>query len=310
MSLNKQIEFLKVQIIENERFLKMVANHPIMSISIKAQIKYLKEELEKLPKESFKPKVNLLFSGNAVFGSQGIKSDFISKILKPFQDMVNTQFARIRGKKRASKKITNSDLYLTAFPIGSFGVELCQLESNDLFDSNDISQAIKDILILVSDASQDDETFERAVENTPKKNLNSLKQFLKEISDEKSILKMESNELGIELSDEEVNIAFNRVANIIPEETEEFITCNFRGILLDSGKYEAQSLEGKKISGYISDTLSEDELIEYDKKYLNQQCIIHFKKNKVKFATGREKTDYELLDILNSGDVNIENHHE
>ncbi len=304
MNLYRQIEFLKIQIIENENLLEMVTDHPIMYLSIKEQIQNLKDELDRLPKESYEPKVNLLFSGNAVIGSQGIKSDFLSKILKPFQEMINTQFALLRGRKKKSRKVPNSNLYLTALPVGSFGVELSLCDqTTELFENSEVSIAIKEVMGLVADSSIDDETFEKRVENTPKKNLNSLKQFLKEISDEKSVLKMESNELGIELPEDKIQLAYDRVASINSEETEEFIDCVFRGMLLDSCRYEAQIIDGKRISGFINELLSEEELIDYNRKFLNQECTIHIKKNKVKFATGREKIEYELLEIIDKKEL-------
>ncbi|MGE0567031.1 MAG: hypothetical protein AB7O73_03705 [Bacteroidia bacterium] len=261
----------------------------------------LQQELEQLPKESFEPSVQLLFSGNAVVGSQGIKSSFVSKTISPFQEMVKTQVALVRfgrvGKRGQAKKGANTELYLTALPVGSFGVELSQLESNDLFDSMDVSKAIKEVMNLVLNSATDDATFESSIENTPKRNLTNLKKFLQEIVDENSILKMESGELGIELPKEKIMEAFQRVSSAIDEENEVIISGIFRGLLLDSGKFEIQDEEGKRISGFISESLEEEQLIEYDKLFLNTNCVIHLRVHKTKFKTGNEKTDYELLEI-------------
>src|SRR5690606_27357507 len=242
-----------------------------------------------------------LFSGNAVVGSQGIKSTFVSKTLTPFQEMVKTQVALLRfgkvGKRGQARKGANTELYLTALPVGSFGVELSQLESNDLFDSMDVSKAMKEVMTLVVNSATDDETFEAYIERTPKRNLTNLKKFLQEIADENSVLKMESGELGIELPKEKIVEAFQRVSATIDEETELVINGIFRGLLLDSGKFEIQDEEGKRISGFISEEIEEEQLIEYDKTFLNSNCIIHLRVHKTKFKTGNEKIDYELLEI-------------
>jgi hypothetical protein len=301
MSLYRKIQSIKAQIVDTERLLEMVLDHPLMSEGLAERLSLLKQELENLPKESFEPRIQLLFSGNAVVGSKGIKSTFVSKTLTPFQEMVKTQVALVRfgkvGKRGQAKKGANTELYLTALPVGSFGVELSQLESNDLFDSMDVSKAMKDVMKLVVNSATDDETFEASIEQTPKRNLTNLKKFLQEITDENSVLKMESGELGIELPKEKIVEAFQRVSATIDEETELIINGTFRGLLLDSGKFEIQDEEGKRISGFISEEIEEDQLVEYDKTFLNSNCIIHLRVHKTKFKTGNEKTDYELLEI-------------
>lgn len=301
MSLYRKIQSIKAQIVDTERLLEMVLDHPLMSEGLAERLSLLKQELEILPKESFEPRIQLLFSGNAVVGSQGIKSTFVSKTLTPFQEMVKTQVALVRfgkvGKRGQAKKGANTELYLTALPVGSFGVELSQLESNDLFDSMDVSKAMKEVITLVVNSATDDVTFEASIEQTPKRNLTNLKKFLQEITDENSVLKMESGELGIELPKEKIVEAFQRVSATIDEETEFIINGIFRGLLLDSGKFEIQDEDGKRISGFISEEIEEDQLVEYDKTFLNSNCIIHLRVHKTKFKTGNEKTDYELLEI-------------
>lgn len=301
MSLFRKIQSIKAQIVDTQRLLEMVLDHPLMSEGLAERLSLLKLELESLPKESYEPKIQLLFSGNAVVGSQGIKSTFVSKTLTPFQEMVKTQVALVRfgkvGKRGQAKKGANTELYLTALPVGSFGVELSQLESNDLFDSMDVSKAMKDVMSLVVNSATDDETFEASIEQTPKRNLSNLKKFLQEITDEKSVLKMESGELGIELPKEKIAEAYQRVSAAIDEETELIINGIFRGLLLDSGKFEIQDEDGKRISGFISQDIEEEQLVEYDKTFLNSNCIIHLRVHKTKFKTGNEKTDYELLEI-------------
>lgn len=301
MSLYRHIQSIKAQIIDTERLVEMVLDHPLMSEGLKERINLLRQELESLPKESFEPRVQLMFSGNAVIGSQGIKSTFVTKTIAPFQEMVKTQVALVRfgkvGKRGQAKKGANTELYLTALPVGSFGVELSQLETNDLFDSMDISNAMKQVMTLIVNTATDDESFESTIEKTPKRNLSSLKRFLQEIVDEKSVLKMESGEFAIELTIEKIVEAYQRVASTIDEENEVFIKGVFRGLLLDSGKFEIQDEEGKKISGFLSEDISEEQLIDYDKTFLNQTCVIHFRIHKTKFKTGNVKIDYELLEL-------------
>ncbi|KAA0991179.1 hypothetical protein [Dyadobacter aurulentus] len=307
MSIYRQTQNLKAQIADTESLLELVGDHPIMSVGLNERLNTLKEELDTLPQESFEPSIELLFSGNAVVGSRGIKSLFISKALSPFQEMLKTQAALERfgkvGKRGKARNAVNTDLYLTALPSGSFGVELTQLQMNDIFDSIDVSKAMKSVMSLINDSATSDEVFEEAVEKTPKRNLNNLKKFLKEIAEENSFLKMESGEVGVTLSREQVYDAFERVSAADTEEEELFINAIFRGLLLDSGRFEIQTEDGGKISGFISYDLDEDQLIEYDHTFLNQECQIHLRIHKTRFKTGNEKTEYELLEISESREV-------
>ncbi|HFK5553947.1 TPA: hypothetical protein ACGZ9Q_002005 [Elizabethkingia anophelis] len=303
MSLYRKIQSIKAQIIDTERLLEIVHGHPLMSEGLEDKLRTLKSELESLPKESFETSLQLLFSGNAVYGSQGIKSTFVSKIITPIQGMIKTQLAIVKygkvGNRGKTKKKANTDLFLTALPTGSFGIELSQIDNNehDLFDTIDTSEAIKSVMNLIANTAKDDETFESTIEKMPKRNLKNLKKFLQEIAEENSILKMESGELAIELSKEKVIEASHRVSSTTEVENEIIINGIFRGLLLDSGKFEIQNENGNRLSGFISEDLSEEQLIEYDKLFLNTDCTIHLKVHLTRFVTGNEKTDYELIEI-------------
>jgi len=302
MSIFSEIERIKSQILDTERMLKLVGEHPIMSDSLKDKLNSLKERLANFPKDLIEPKIRLLFSGTAVKGSIGIKSRFVSKTMKPIQELIKTQTALVRfggvGKRGQAKKSANSELYLTALPTGSFGVELSQLEHNDLFDEEDVSNAIKQVVELIEASTESDEEFEKAIENTPKRNLANLKSLLKTISDANSILKLETGSFGVSISEKEVKEGFERVNATNNAEEEIFINGILRGILLDSGKFEMVTDEGNLINGIINPELTEEQLIEYDRNFLNKECRIHLSVNKTTFVTGREKISYELIEII------------
>ncbi|MFA6246257.1 MAG: hypothetical protein WC615_04910 [Mucilaginibacter sp.] len=295
------------EIVDTSRMLDMVKEHPFMSIGLRSKLDELQDELRNLPQTEFEPKISLLFSGRAVRGAIGIKSSFVGKTIIPFQEMIKTQAALHRfgsvGRRGQAKSLPNSELFITALPVGSFGVELSQLESNDLFAERDISTAMKQVIQLIANIAESDELFESTIENIPNRHLKNLKRFLKEIVDEHSILKMESGEVGVVFSEEQVEQAYLRVASTVEEDVEQFIAVILRGILLDSGKFETLTLNGEAISGIIAEDLNDETLIAYDKEFLNKECIIHIQIHKTKFKTGAEKTEYELLQILQPSDT-------
>lgn len=304
MSIFWEIERIKAQILDTERMLKLVGDHPLMSESLKDKINTLKERLASFSDDIIEPKIRLLFSGDAVKGSLGIKSKFVSKTIKPIQELIKTQTALVRfgavGGRGKTKSSANSELYLTALPTGSFGVELSQLENNDLFDEEDVSKAIKQVVELIDASTESDEKFEQAVENTPKRNLTNLKSFLKTVSDANSILKIETGSFGVNISEQEIREGYERVNSTDNDEDQVFINGILRGFLLDSGKFEIIGEDGNPITGIIFPEIPEEQLIEYDKKYLNKNCRIHLAVHKTTFITGREKVSYELIEITDA----------
>lgn len=300
MSIYSERDYLTSQIIKTEYLLGLVGNHPLMSFGLKDKLDKLKKELEELKQPIQEPKIRLLFSGNAVNGSLGVKASFIGTILKPFQELVKTQTSYNRfgtvNKRGISKRSVDAELYLTALPTGSFGVELRQLNIKDLFSASDVSNALDQIVKLIDTSSKSDESFEKAIEEMPKRNLSNLKQFLKGVSGEKSFLKLETNTLQVVLNENIVNETFHRVDST--NSTENYINIQgvLRGFLLNSGKFELSS-KGEKINGQIGKELTEEDVLNYTKHYNNKECNIFLCEHKVMFKTGKTKIVYELLEI-------------
>ena len=301
MSAFWEINRIKTQILDTERMLELVKDHPLMSEGLTEKLNQLKEKLSQFSDEIIEPKIRLLFSGDAVKGSLGIKSKFVSKTIKPIQELIKTQTALVRfgtvGNRGRAKNSANSELFLTALPTGSFGIELSKLDHNDLFDQEDVSKAIKQVVELIDASTESDEVFEQAIENSPKRNIANLKSFLKTVSDADSILKIETGSFGVNLSEQDIKDGYQRVNATENEEDEVFINGKLRGFLLDSGKFEIIGNEGEIITGIIFPDISEEVLVDYDRKYLNKPCRIHLAIHKTRFITGREKINYELLDI-------------
>jgi len=297
MSLIWEKEQLQAQIIDTERLLSLAKDHPLMSYSMKKKLDNLKKRLEEFPVDIKEPKVRLLFSGGAVKGSQGIKTKFISQTLRPFQELIKTQTALLRygkvGKRGVSKSSKFSELYLTALPTGSFGVELSQIDANDFFAEEDVSTAINQVMDLIDAATKSDEAFENILEKTPARNLTNLRSFLKQIDEEHSILKLESGTHKINIPEDKIHKGFERVNGAVKEDEEIFIDGTLRGILLESARFEFIDKDGFKYTGFVNPKVDEKEIL----LYMNQTCKVHIRKSKTRFNSGTQKVTYELLEI-------------
>lgn len=292
---------LKLELIQAENLLNLAGDHPFMAPGLKSKVQRLKEALDNFPEEIIEPKIAILFSGNATIGSSGIKSSFVSKILNPIQEMIKTQTAEIKFKKIGSrgkvKGADDSELFLIALPTGSFGVELAQLNASDLFSDVEVAEAINQVSDIISKTTESDEGFAEVVNDVPLRTLNNLKTLLKEVSEEDSIIKIQTDTKEIEIEKDNVKLGYQRIINA--NESEELIKVDgiLKGLLLESNKFEFLTSEGEKISGRISEDISEEEIAAFGRDYLNEQCTVSLVKMTVKIAGGKPSIGYTLNNI-------------
>lgn len=291
---------LNVQLLEIERLLKLVGNHPIMSQSLQQKANALKEALDKIPLDQKEAKIILFFSGKPVLGSEGLDAFFAGKVLQPFQNMVKTDFSqRVHGKmgeRGPAKNNFESQLFITALPRGSFGIELTKLQQHNLFDEVELADTLVHLTNLIEASAKSDDDFAVALEDASARTIKSLEDFLKVVSDEEAGVTIESGGTRCELSVEAARIAYDRVS--ATKTDEDIVTINgiLRGIMLDSWRFDFTSSEGRKFSGRFNNDLSEEEIKGFV-KYLDQPCTASFEESKVIFKNGQERIRYELLSI-------------
>lgn len=295
-------EYITIQLLETQRMLEMVGNHPIMSISLKQKEKVLLEQLDKIPVDKKDTKVVLLFSGNPVKGSIGIDASFVGKVTVPFQSMVTAEFAHRSdgkvGKRGALNKQNESRLFLTALPRGSFGIELSKLESSDLFEENQMSDSLSHVTKLIESSSKSDEDFAAELDGTTPRTIQSLKEFFKVVSDDQAGVTIESGGIRCELNPQEVKSGYDRVSGTITTETTKTLDGTLKGILLESWKFDFIGEEGNTITGRIDENLTEDQVTEFNSKYFNKKCKAVLKEGKVLFKNGSERVSYILTSII------------
>lgn len=301
MSLYRDKISLQTQLIEAKNMLDIVRDNPLMAYSMQSRIESLEEELASLPETKFDPTIVLLFSGDAVAGSRGIKADFLGKSLTPFQEIVKTQvalqkFGRV-GLRGRSKEADNSELFLTSLPRGSFGVELSKLKTGSLFDDQYLSEALQETIETFRAAAESTDALLERIQIFPPKYLSNLKAFLKTVAENHSILKMETGATGLELTEKDIDEAYGRVSRVMIDHTTNQIQATFKGVLLESGKFEAQDLTGALISGYVAEHITGDDLERYNKEFTNRAVLMLLKIYTSTAPGGRPKSSYELLDI-------------
>lgn len=301
MSYHQDKLHIQSQILEIEKLLAMANGNPFIEISLNERLTELKEQLAQFI-ERIEPKIKLLFSGDAVFGSLGISSNFVSKTILPIQSLIRlqTSVARYGNKDAKRGKIKGnklSELYLTTLERGSFGYELSLLNPKDLFEEEEVALSIKSVISIISDVSNSDETFNNRIQTLPARGLGFLNSFFKEVSSNNSILKIESGSEYVELSSTQVKRSYSRVSSTVYKEEEITEKAFFKGALIETGKFEISTPLGIKINGDVSPDLTQEEIAQYNRDFSNVECIVTLMKFTTTFNNGKERITYELLKI-------------
>lgn len=307
--------FLKVQLLETQRLQQLTVGHPLMSHALSVRQQELNEQVQALPLGKKESRTVLFFSGDPVTGSLGIDAMFASRVLEPFQKMVQADYTNrwVNGGglgRRLGE--ANSRLMLTGLPRGSFGLELIRSINDDLFADDEVADTLAHVTRLVDSSARSDEDFAAALDEAAPRVVQNLKQFLEVISKGRAGLRLESGDLRCTISADQACLAFNRVSETqTDEETEQFVG-TFTGVLLDSWMFNFSTDAGERIAGKIDQSLTEEDLVEFDRKFFKHRCIATVVTTKVVFKNGRQRVSYQLaklepiVDSLNLGSSDAE----
>ena len=301
MTTRSDREFLKVQLLEVQRLKNLTAGHPLMSQAFSVRERGLNEAVQELPLGKKESRAVLFFSGEPVIGSIGIDAAFAGRVIEPFQKMVAADFAfRWHHHSKARGRVlgeSNSRLMLTGLPRGSFGLELTAVPADDLFTENEIADSLSHVTRMVEASARSDEDFASELSETAPRVVQNLKSFLDVVSKSKAGLRLESGDRRCEMTAAQALKAFERVAETNTIEETVSLSGTFRGVLLGSWMFNFTTTSGEDIAGRISQDLSEAEVVEFDRQYLNQSCTATFLKTQVSFKNGRNRVTYLLTNV-------------
>jgi len=300
MSTREDRDFAFRQIAAMDRFLSWAGDDPLMGPGLRQRREEFEKQAKELPAGEPTPRAVLFFTGDPVEGSKGIEVEFMTKVLEHFQQMVKTQYAFTKhgriGDRARQPGGTEAKLLLTGTPRGSFGLELSQPRSNDLFTSSQLSSTLVRLTRLIKAAGEDDETFGVELEDVTPRVLGRLRRFFKVLADANAALRLESGDLNVRMDRERVAQAAERVAAVETKPEIVELAGQFRGATLDTWRFDFRTTEGQSISGRLSDRLEEAQAAEMN-RLTNQQCVGKFERVIVTPRGGLPRERFELLSI-------------
>lgn len=301
MSTRRQREFLKAQIVQLDRLLGSIGDHPLMSPAYRRRKEELENELSNLPVGDKEPRTVLFFTGQPVQGSLGIDAGFASRILLSFQRMVSSEHAHIwydtlgsRGRRGGEKE---SRLLLTGLPRGSFGLELSNAADVKSSDENQLIETLAHVTRLIDSAGRSDEDFAIELGMVPDRIIKNLRDFLEIIAKGQAGLRMESGDFQCSLNPVQASEAYERVSATTTQDTDIEEKGVFKGLLLESRRFDFTNDAEKTISGKLDDNLTPEQASKMLHKYLGRPCIASMLKTTVRFKTGYAQASYRLKDL-------------
>jgi hypothetical protein len=284
---------------------ELSAGHPLMAPAFEEREKDLIAQIEALPLGDKEARAVLFFSGEPVQGSMGIDASFASGVLDPFQSMVMADYADrwhgVVGTRGPRVGQANSRLLLTALPRGSFGLELTRAESDELFEEDQLADTLAHVTKLVESAATSDEDFASELNETAPRVIQNLRSFLEVVSKGNAGLRMETGDYRCTMDPIRATEAYNRVAGTVTNTEEIKIKGVFKGVLLESWRFDFTNADGHKISGKIDENLTSDQVAKLSGEFFNQHCVAILDKTTVLFKNGRERTTHVLKDLKSLG---------
>ena len=284
------------------RMKELAGGHPLMSVAFEEREVELQSLIEALPLGNKEARAILFFSGEPVQGSMGIDASFASRVLEPFQSMVMADYADrwhgVVGTRGRRAGEADSRLLLTALPRGSFGLELTRAESDDLFEEDQLADTLAHVAKLVESAATSDEDFAAELNETAPRVIQNLRSFLDVVSKGKAGLRLETGDHRCTMDPITAGEAYDRVAATITDTKEIQIEGVFKGILLESWRFDFLTQDGHKISGKIDENLTPEKAADLNREFFNCPCVATLDKTTVLFKNGRERTTHALKDLL------------
>lgn len=228
----------------------------------------------------------LYFGGKPVIGARGVESEFGSKAVTMFQDLVAKQFAHEAGGLGQRGIVPNKGaarLHITNVVRGSFGFMLEEIDDQGLL----LDTALKDSVDHVSDlfaafGEDDEERFEAAVAEVDERVLATTKDFFALMRQSGATFRMVTGDRDRSMSAGAIERAERRATLTSVLDTEESIAGVFSVALPEGHQLEFRTLgERGLIRGRVARSFSAAAIIELNREWMEKAAIGHFKVRKV-----------------------------
>ena len=302
MEYTPSVSWLQNQLSAVEQMLATTTDF-LMRLSLQNRIEDLKQQIAEAGNEPGQARLDVWFSGRAVYGSMGIEHGFMETTSKAIVGMIqSTTRDTVRRLKEQHKKaeMPRGKFYVTALTHGSFGYELTYKDAQEqLFDDPAIIESIHSTMGIIEETAQSGLDVNALIQQHPIRLLANLKDLFCTLKKQGSTLRMQTGSEGLELNDSQVNTGFDNICMSDISQKEEEITATFQGAFIESGKFEYTDVEGRLLHGNISEDLSSEAIADLNRRYSGFECQLQVIKRIISYTNGKKKENVELTGIMN-----------
>ncbi|WP_420396284.1 hypothetical protein [Nioella sp.] len=272
---------------------------------LEQRLETLRKKLDDLPLECVRPTSKLLFRGEQVDGSHGIRATFGGKVAKSFSDAYSAVVAGVKENLRYMGPIparSDHELLIVGTAAGSFGfqLELPELEPDLLFEGETLEEgALKDILKLMeTSATGSDDEIAEIVEKVHPRAVRKVSDFLNLVASSNTVVSLE---VGTDffrypdvdtLSSSAVRLREENIREYDEEHTGAFI-----GVLPKSRNFEFETASKDVFRGRLSPEIENpNQIVEL------LQRLVRAKFSVMQVGQGRPRYLLESLDDIS--DIN------
>lgn len=308
MIYHSELVWLNNELAATEELLNQYQGSYLMRLSLENRIEEIKGRIDEMSKQKVAPeaKIDMWFSGEAVFGSMGISSVFMENTMHSLVGMIQ---AKTRKKvndinadlklqhKKQTAKMPKGTFYITGLTHGSFGYEMEFKEQGTFLEDETTANSIHEVMKIIDNTSKDNLNIDDLIETQPLKLLSHLKAFLTIVEKHRSIVKMRSGDVMMSLDVPHVNRAYDNICKSDITTKDDCIIGVFQGAFIESGKFEYTDEEGKVKHGDVSEDLSYDEIAEMNRAFSRKDCKLHVIRSIVAYSNGKKNESVELTGI-------------
>lgn len=303
MIFNSQLEWLNRKLAATKCLLDMSQDSPLMKASLESRILDIQEQIANIGVIEPEARLDVRFSGDAIYGSRGISTPFMEKTMHSLVGMIDAstrQKVQLLGEKKKKKiAMPKGQFYITGLTHGSFGFEMTFQENGSFLKDSTTAESIHDVINVLEQASSENLDLDSLIQEQPLRLLSHLRDFMTIIKSNNSTLRMESGSMAVSLDLPHVDQGYQNICKTDFSEKRESIRAIFKGALIESGKFEYTEYDGKTKQGFVSEDILDEQMAELSRQYTLKECTLHVLHHIVSYSNGK-KRDYIELEGIDS----------
>jgi hypothetical protein len=306
-----EVLHLRLQLIQLQDLLREAGDDPLIAPQLEQRIAEAEAKLNQLtykpgvlfPDEPPIPRAAIFLRGTAVFGEESIRAGFAGELLSSYERMYQEQAvhdervaAQLQGRHRRPRNTPVPELRFTGTPRGSFGFEFSphspEHDKNLRLHAQSLTRVAETVVAITN---PDHSTFAASVSEVPRGMLGPLKGFLRSLSQNGAEIRFAFEDRQSQVIEyEQIATAVLRLEKEVAVGTEK-IPGTFRGLTMDTGKFDFRTQTQQSISGAVAEELSDEDLVRIE-KLINQACVATIETTTFSTKVGSDTMKYVLLD--------------